>query len=506
MLLSAVLPMLLGYTLANIFPDWRWEHYPFHSMLESVGALSAITISTLMVLLINKQHLPRYYLWVACALISMGILDGFHAVLHAGDNFVWLHSVATLIGGLTFAAIWLPARWLNHQRQQTLLIAFIALPLLISLWSVSAPGLLPAMVVDGDFSLLAKFLNIVGGLGFLAGCAFFVHLNISKARGSEPGVGQTKELVFANHCLLFGIAGLLFEASVIWDAGWWWWHILRLAAYLVVMLYFFSLFKLQQDILDENERKLNTINLQLEERVYARTRELEKANKAKSEFLSRMSHELRTPMNAILGFGQLLQLDDNLQHEQKESIDEIVNAGEHLMKLIDEILDLSRIEKGKLAINHDDIEVHKVVSETLALLEPQARQYNIELLNNLPADKDCVIRADRLRLKQVFINLLSNAIKYNANGGKVYVDSKFTADDTVRISIRDTGPGIPGDKLHKLFVPFERLGNETNTIEGAGIGLSLSKQLVELMDGIIGVDSAPARGSTFYVEFNCRRD
>ena len=229
---------------------------------------------------------------------------------------------------------------------------------------------------------------------------------------------------------------------------------------------------------------------------------VENASNAKSDFLSRMSHEFRTPMNAILGFSQILQLDDNLQSDQKESINEILKAGQHLLDLINEILDLSRIEKGKLELHIEKVDLLRLTNETLALLKPQAHEYNIELVNNLPDNINYLIRADQLRLKQILINLLSNAIKYNYEGGKVYIDSSLTSENQIRISIKDTGAGIPGDMLSRIFIPFERLEQNKQTTEGTGIGLALSKKLVELMDGTIGVDSIPTQGSTFYIEFS----
>ena len=503
MSLSTILPMSLGLALARIYPDWRWSHYPFHSMVESVGAISALTISTLMVLMVNKEHLPRYYIWVACALISMGILDGVHAIMHAGDAFVWLHSVATLVGGLIFAAVWLPQNWLTDKRQQGLLITITSIALFIGLLSITIPDILPAMVINGEFSPLPKFFNIAGGLGFLAGTAFFVRVNLGTSKIGTYEVSHTKDLVFANHCLLFGIAGLLFESSIIWDAGWWWWHVLRLAAYLVVLLYFFSLFKQQQDLLSNNEIKLSNINKQLEERVYERTIELEKANKTKSDFLSSMSHELRTPMNAILGFGQLLAIDDRLQPAHKESVNEILSAGHHLLELINEVLDLARIEEGKMEINLESINISNIITDSLALIGPQAKQRNIRLINNTSTHANCIVLADRLRLKQVLLNLLSNAIKYNNVGGKVFVDIDLADKNRIRVSVRDTGKGLTQSKLDKLFTPFERLGYEGDTVEGAGIGLVLSKVMVELMNGSIGVHSIPSQGSIFFIELPC---
>lgn len=238
MVFSVIFPMLLGLVLSRYLTSWSWIHYPFHAMVESVGSLSALIIATLMIIMVNNNNLPRYYIWVACALIAMGILDGFHAVLHSGVSFVWLHSVATMIGGLTFAAVWSSELWLSNKHQQVLITSFVIITLLISLFSLTFPHKLPMMIIHGEFSTLAKILNFTGGIGFLAGSAYFVYLHYKDRISQSRQYRQTQDLVFANHCLLFGIAGLLFESSVIWDAGWWWWHILRLIAYFIVLIYF----------------------------------------------------------------------------------------------------------------------------------------------------------------------------------------------------------------------------------------------------------------------------
>lgn len=499
---SVLFPMLLGFVLSKYISDWRWIHYPFHSMVESVGSLSALTIATLTILMVNDNNLPRYYIWVSCALISMGILDGSHAVLHAGVPFVWLHSIATMIGGLTFAAIWSPESWLTAKRQKSLITSVISISILISLFSIIFPDLLPEMVFKGEFSALAKILNISGGLGFLIGSSYFIYHHIKNKNTNPNDQRKNEDVVFANHCLLFGIAGILFESSIIWDAGWWWWHVLRLIAYLVVLVYFFTLFKQQQDLLQSNKIKLSNINKHLEQRVYERTKELEKANQAKSDFLSSMSHELRTPLNAILGFGQLLDLDEKLQSDHKRSVNEILFAGHHLLELINEILDLSRIEEGKLKVNITNINISRIIADSITTLMPIADQNNIQLINNKSDENDdYIVRVDSLRFRQVIINLLSNAIKYNHHDGKVFVNINVINNNKIRISIKDTGPGITKDKQKKLFIPFERLGYEGKTVEGAGIGLIFSKKLTELMDGNIGMHSIPGQGCTFYIEF-----
>ncbi|MCW8986509.1 MAG: ATP-binding protein, partial [Gammaproteobacteria bacterium] len=332
------------------------------------------------------------------------------------------------------------------------------------------------------------------------GSSFFLKNHLLSNNTHHNESHKNEDIVFANHALLFGIAGILFESSVIWDAGWWWWHILRLLAYLVVLIYFLSLFKEQQDTLTRNELKLNNVNKDLEQRVYERTKELEKANQAKSEFLSSMSHELRTPMNAILGFAQLITLDKKPKSNYKSYADEILSAGDHLLELINKILDLSIIEEKKLDVNMEDTNISKIISDSVATMYSIAEQSNIQLINNIPAESHYIVRVDNLRLKQVILNLLSNAIKYNQKNGKVDISINVT-DDKIRISFKDTGIGISKEKQEKLFTPFERLGFEGNVIEGAGIGLVLSKKLMKLMNGTIGVQStSPAQGSTFYIE------
>lgn len=226
----------------------------------------------------------------------------------------------------------------------------------------------------------------------------------------------------------------------------------------------------------------------------------EKSNEAKSEFLSRMSHELRTPLNAILGFGQLLQYTDKeLSNEQAESLDEIVKAGQHLLSLINEILDLSRIEQNKLEISREDVQLSDVVSDCISLTAPLVNSRGLTLHNRISEASNYHIEADFTRLKQSLLNFISNAIKYNSESGRIDISCSESGEDKLRIQIADTGLGIPEDQMHLLFQPFERIDNNTFA-EGAGIGLALTKQLVELMGGTIGVESEVGKGSTFWME------
>jgi PAS domain S-box-containing protein len=226
----------------------------------------------------------------------------------------------------------------------------------------------------------------------------------------------------------------------------------------------------------------------------------EKANLAKSDFLSSMSHELRSPLNAILGFAQLLESTSPLPTaSQKENIAQILQAGWHLLKLINEVLDLAVVESGKMSLSPELVSLAEVISECQAMMEPQAKQRGISM--TFPRlDIPYYVYADRTRLKQVLINLLSNAIKYNRDQGMVEVKCTATSPERIRISVKDTGAGLPPGKLTQLFQPFNRLGQESRAEEGTGIGLVMSKRVIELMEGAIGVESTVGVGSVFWIE------
>jgi len=265
---------------------------------------------------------------------------------------------------------------------------------------------------------------------------------------------------------------------------------------------------LQFTLLDITERKrteaaLQRLNEELEERVRLRTVELlaakeeaEQASRAKSEFLSRMSHELRTPLNAILGFGQLLELETR-DPEQADNVQEILHAGHHLLELINEVLDLARIEAGRLTVSCEPVPLMPLVEECLTLIRPLAEARRIRVAET---GRDCGehVLADRVRLKQVLLNLLSNAVKYNREGGDIAIACVLEGG-LVQVLVSDTGSGLTAEQQGRLFIAFERLDADQQAIEGTGIGLALSKRLVELMEGEIGVESTPGQGSTFWV-------
>ena len=247
---------------------------------------------------------------------------------------------------------------------------------------------------------------------------------------------------------------------------------------------------------DRLDQALKEKNVELEDaRALA-----EKANLAKSDFLSSMSHELRSPLNAILGFAQLMESDSPPPNPaQKESITQILQAGWHLLKLIDEILDLAKVESGQVPLSPEPVSLEDIMIECRGMVEAQAQQRDIKLI--FPkCTNPFFVRADRTRVKQVLINLLSNAIKYNKENGTVEVACVENSPGRIRVSIKDTGAGLDAGQLAQLFQAFNRLGQEAGSVEGTGIGLVVAKRLVELMGGVIGVESKVGEGSVFWFE------
>jgi PAS domain S-box-containing protein len=236
-----------------------------------------------------------------------------------------------------------------------------------------------------------------------------------------------------------------------------------------------------------------------EERYRDAARIAEAASRAKSEFLSRMSHNLRTPLNSVLGFAQLLQMG-GLSAQQHESVEYILIAGRHLLDMINEALDLSRIEAGGLLLTNEQFPLSDVLAESLDLIRPALIERRIALDFDAATARGLLVQADRHRLKQVVLNLLSNAIKYNCSGGAVRLECAAMEHGRIRIRVSDTGPGIAPELMGRLFTPFDRLGAETSGVEGTGLGLVLSRQLVEAMGGTIGAESRVGQGSTFWFE------
>jgi len=334
MLIVGLVPLVTSQF--HLLPTLSWEHHPFHAVVEGLGSFAALIVAAAMVMLSRQGKLPRAHLWVICALIGMGILDGFHAATHAGHVFVWLHSTATLVGGLLFACVWFPDRISRSLDVYFLAGLTAAAATLFAIVSIASPGLLPAMKGEQGFTVAAKALNVGGGVGFLAATAFFVFRQ-----------GRTKSsLLFANLSLLFGVAGIIFEQSVLWDGNWWLWHVLRLAAYAVALyvfldIYYSTLLELQlahgslQNKIEERSRLFAAIR-ETVSRLSAASAEISAAMQQQSQGTETQASAVSRTASAVEEASHTAEASADMAKEVAESAQRAVKVGRSGRKAIEE--------------------------------------------------------------------------------------------------------------------------------------------------------------------------
>lgn len=450
--------------------SWRLVHYPLHACLEVSGALIGVCVALIVRARVRfHQTPPRFAGLISTALLCMSLLDGLHAAFHAGNAFVWFHSLATLWGGLVFGAALLPDRW--GRRLGAPLPSLVALTLVASA-QLANPRLVPVMVTPGGFTATATALNTLGGLGMFAAAA--------KMLATYRSTRDFDDLLFVVHCGFFGAAALMFETSSVWDISWWGWHVLRLFAFLVALgfgvrsLLFVDSRLIEADALDRLVGDLAQANDELEQFAY------------------RTSHDLKGPLTTIRRLADRIErdLDRDRTSEVRANIAKIIAKARTLEGLIGAILQLSRTDQH--ASTPETFAVDTLVADIEALVTNPVETCEVEF------DTGDVehMTTFRTRLLQVLVNLISNGIKYRDPAkGRSFVRVELREGrDGYLIRVEDNGLGIREEHQKEVFGLFQRFHPEA--APGSGLGLSIVQKHLTRMGADIQLSSSPA-GSCF---------
>lgn len=619
---------ITSLVIANtLMLNWRWQHLPVHSAVEVSGGFIALLVSYMLLNLQNKQRGTSFNIIIASALGTMGLLDIAHALVEPGRLFVWLHSLATFLGGLLFVLVWIPKSSIRFSFPfVSFCFIFTLLTIILSFYF---PHQIPVMVSDGTFTFAAQFLNTSGGILLLISSVKLLLVYREKRK--------VDDLLFVLHASMFGLAAIMFQQSALWDFSWWGWHILRFFAYGVALWF---AFKNEQHIFTEIETSNQTLTLKAKENDKAFTalqyqhdmsekqqaailaclndaiivtnntgiikffsesaeqmfgyyasqvlgknvnilmnqefaknhhqnmanythesrfkivgvnrelkainksghefpidlvisalviegiqhfvgvirditvkkeqecklnraiKEAESASDAKSLFLANTSHEIRTPLNGIYGNLQLL-LKENLSDNAEQYLNRALHSSKTLMTIINDLLDFSKIEASKLTIEDTEFTLSTLIKNTVSDFIPLTKAKNIALSvsNNVVHDH---WNGDPTRIQQVLLNVISNAVKFTLSG-KVAVEISCNSTCVV-FSVSDTGIGMDEIALEKLFARFEQAdASTTRQYGGTGIGMSITKSLVELMHGDISVSSKKNVGTTFTISLPLKK-
>ena len=517
-----VMPALGSLGFALFAPDWRFPALPLHSLVEAGGGVIALVVAALLRLGLDRGRRRHPELWIGAALLSMGLLDLCHAAVAPGNAFVFLHSAATFVGGLLFAATLLPARLVAEERLDGVPIAAGAGAIAVCVWVLMAPDSVPSMVTAGEFTLAARVINLTGGALFFAAGARFAF--------AYRADGSWDALLFSAHCTLFGSAGVLFEFSALWDGPWWWWHGLRLAAYCVGIAYLLADHTSGLARVATLAADLDVANRALEERVALRTGELETANaQLRTEMAERarleearwearlqhaqkleslgvlaggIAHDFNNLLVGMLGNSSLALEDVPEGHRARTAVEQIQLASRRAAELTRQMLAYSG--KGRFVV--EPLDLSTVVREMMDLLMVSITK-KASLVTDLP-DGLPAVQADVTQLRQVVMNLITNASDALEGGhGTIrlitgtlqaeprYLEGMDVGGDLppggyVFLEVSDTGAGMTEETQVRMFDPFF-----TTKATGRGLGMAATLGILRGHSGAIKVYSEEGQGT-----------
>ena len=468
-------PIIGGFLIhLQLIPDLSWEHEPIHAVIEILGSVVAFMLAYHLLVLFHREKELNSHFWFACALLGMGLFDGFHAICHPGRLFVWLHSLALIMGGLLAVMAWLPRRFALTAFASILPQAILLFTVSFSLLSMFFSDSLPVLRETGEFTLLAKTLNTAGGLLFtLAALKFAI---------DYKNHARTADLLFSCFTLLLGVSGLIFQHAEVWDIHWWFMHILRFFAYIIAFYYILKIYLQRQEEV-----------IELNEALQKRTVELKRASDDLHRLIYVSYHDLQEPLRMVSSYVQLLerrycqQFDEDGQQFIKFAVD-----GALLMKnRLNDLLSFSQISSQSVLFK--TIDFQKVFDSALVNLQKKIDECQAQISHDvLPA-----IQGDEGRLVQFLQHLLDNAMTFHGERSPIVHISVKEAGGFWTFKVADNGIGIDEKHFSRIFEIFRKL-QSSSELQGTGIGLTICKKIIEQHGGEIWLESSPGEGATFF--------
>jgi signal transduction histidine kinase len=492
LLVSFFIPLVVGLSFYFLIHDKRFYDEQLHASFEAGDALASLILALFIYIQKQYEKGEDYYRWVTSSLACIGILGLLSPLWTVFPQMRWARTIGHLVGALIIMFLWLPnSRFRSWLNRRSFLVSALLLTAAVTVLAINFNDLPVFALPEEGYTPLLRVMNVFIGFFLITGALFFL-------------TGERLKLTFenlalGNYFILLGTTRIILAFSERWNPTWWLLYGLRLAGVVVVFYYMFSYFR---QIL----AKAISLNENLEKQVIERTANLnealahaEESNRLKSAFLANMSHEIRTPLGIVLGFTEFLR-DPSLSEEEKDNYFGVIQRnGEQLSNLINDILDISKIEAGLLSVDVKHFSLRELVAEVITSLKLKSQEKSIALSYTVHDVSPVWMDSDPTRLRQILINIIGNAIKFT-DTGSVHVDV-VENQNKVHIMVKDTGIGLTQEQQSKLFKPFVQAdGSFTRTHGGTGLGLVLSKRIAMGLGGDVKIkSSAPGQGSTFEI-------